>query len=416
MTPKGKHLLILDDDSEVVRFISHVAEMFGFETRVATLPSEMFGILSEWKPTHLAIDLIMPDMDGIEVLRELADKNVKAAIIVTSGMGIKVLEAARQSGIKRGLNIVGVLPKPFSLQALRELLEISKKGPQEVAAVRPAAHILSCSKPDLLAAIESGQFVLYYQPKIDLALGNIVGFEALVRWNHPVHGLIFPDAFIRAVEECGVMTPLTYRCFDIGLQWLASLEHASPLTISMNISAVNLADLGLVDRLYWSCLQSKVDPSRITLELTETSAVDNSAAAFDVMSRLRIKGFTLGIDDFGTGYSTMMQLTRLPFSEIKIDRAFVGTMHENQESMMIVDSTIELGQRLGLTTVAEGVETAMQMRTLRKLRCDVAQGYYFARPMIEHQAKRFLAEWSPRQMGPMSWAEPGRMSCYPLGS
>ncbi len=407
MTPHGMRLLILDDDAEVVKFISHVAETFGFETRAATLPSEMFSILAEWKPTHLAIDLIMPDMDGVEVLRELADKSVQAAIIVTSGMGIKVLEAARQSGIRRGLNIVGVLPKPFSVQALRELLDGGKKGTLQAPTIRPAAHIVSCSKPDFLEALEAGQFVLYYQPKIDLALGNIVGFEALVRWDHPVYGLIFPDTFIRAAEECGVMTPLTYRCFDIGLQWLASIEHGSPLTISMNISAVNFIDLDLVDRLHWSCLRSKIDPSRVTLELTETSAVDNTAAAFDVMSRLRIKGFTIGIDDFGTGYSTMMQLMRLPFSEIKIDRTFVGTMHENQESMTIVDSTIELGQRLGLTTVAEGVETAMQMRTLRKLRCDVAQGYYIARPMIEHQAKRFLAEWSPRQMGPMIWTEHG---------
>lgn len=407
MIIEGKRLLILDDDPEVIAFISHAAELFGFATKAATLPKEMLHILKEWMPTHLAIDLILPDMDGVEVLRELADKQCNSAIIVTSGMGMKVLETARQSAIKRGLNIVGILPKPFSVRALRQLLETSNHKQEQVTPLHPSAYSWNLSIDDLRAAIDSNDIIMHYQPKVSLVDGRIVGFESLVRWNHPVHGIIFPDAFIQAAEDSGLMTTLTYHCFDIALRWLAHLSRGSHLTISMNMSAVVFTDLDLVDRLYWSCLRTQVDPRRIILELTETSAVESSTAVLDAMSRLRIKGFALGIDDFGTGYSTMMQLMRLPFSEIKIDRTFVGTMHENDVSMTIVHSTIELGQKLGLTTVAEGVETATQMQTLRRLHCDMAQGYHFSRPMSDLHVKRFLSEWSPGDIGPESRTESG---------
>lgn len=406
MILEKKRLLILDDDPDVIAFISHAAELFGFATRATTLPREMLHAMKEWMPTHLAIDLIMPDMDGVEVLRELADKQCNSAIIVTSGMGMKVLEAARRSAIKRGLNIVGVLPKPFSVHALRHLLETSDRKTEQVTPVHSNALSWHLSIDDLRAAIDSDDIIMHYQPKISLVDERVVGFEALVRWNHPVHGIVFPDAFIRAAEDSGLMTALTYRCFDIALRWIAHLEYGSHLTISMNMSAVTFADPDLVDRLYWSCLQAQVDPRRIILELTETSAVDTSAAVLDAMSRLRIKGFALGIDDFGTGYSTMMQLMRLPFSEIKIDRTFVGNMHDNDDSMTIVHSTIELGQRLGLTTVAEGVETAAQMQTLKTLHCDLAQGYHFSRPMSDLHVKRFLSERPPRDTGPLTGRQP----------
>ena len=416
MITEERRLLILDEDPDVIAFISHAAELFGFVTRATSLPKEMLDTLRDWKPTHLAIDLILPDMDGVEVLRELADKRCDAAIVITSAMGIKVLETARQSALKRGLNVVGILPKPFSVQALRRLLGTSVRKMEQVAPLHFNAKSWGIAIDDLRVAIDSKDIIMHYQPKVSLVDGRIVGFEALVRWNHPLHGIIYPDAFIRAAEDSGIVTLLTYHCFDIALKWLAHLSQASHLTISMNMSAAIFADRDLVDRLYWSCLKEKVDPRRIVLELTESSAIEGSSAILDAMSRLRIKGFALGIDDFGTGYSTMMRLMQLPFSEIKIDRAFIGSMHDNDVAMTIIHSTIELGQKLGLTTVAEGVETATQMQLLRNLRCDMAQGYHFSRPMSDLHVKRFLCTWSPKDFGSVSEADPDtRKLSSPIG-
>ncbi|HVZ83128.1 MAG TPA: EAL domain-containing response regulator [Terracidiphilus sp.] len=391
---RPRRLLILDDEVDVARTMAEMAELAGFDVKTTTLPEKMRELLREWKPSHLAIDLIMPGMDGVEVLRTLAADRCDAEIILTSGIGMKVLETARHSAIKRGLNVIGVLPKPFKREALHALLDhsaaaaTSARGPR----LAPGPQAIFTVN-DLLEALHADQFVLHYQPKVRLADGEIVGVEALVRWQHPTEGLVYPDRFIQVAESSSVMFMLTYQIFDIGLKWLDSLGSGLPICMSMNISASSLTEQDLVDRLYWACLKYRIDPKRVTLELTESSAVNHSAVALDVLSRLRIKGFSLSIDDFGTGYSTMTQLSQLPFSELKVDRSFVASMHENMDSMTIVESTINLARSLGLTTVAEGVEDGKTMHALRQLGCELAQGFLFSRPMSSDDARAAIRAW-----------------------
>ncbi|MHB1699416.1 MAG: EAL domain-containing response regulator [Acidobacteriaceae bacterium] len=388
-----KRLLVLDDEIAVAQTVAWVAESVGFETRVSTTPEELLRLIAQWEPSHLAIDLVMPGMDGIEVLRALADMNCSAAIIVMSGMGVKVLESAQRATGDRGLNIAGLLPKPFQARALRDLLNAptAQNVPLHNGEGRSRESLIT--KDDLAAAIVADEFLLHYQPKIRLADGQIVGFEALLRWQHPTRGLVFPDAFIPMAEQSGCIVPITYRIFEIGLDWLRSVDAQFSLSLAINLSAINFTDLQLADRLQETCRKFQVDPRRINLELTETSAMNGSAMAFDVLTRLRIKGFSLGIDDFGTGYSSMVQLAQMPFSELKIDRSFVLSMLRSQESRTIVESTISLGKRLGLTTVAEGVEDAATMRTLRELGCDIGQGYFFARPMRGEDTRSCISTW-----------------------
>jgi EAL domain-containing protein (putative c-di-GMP-specific phosphodiesterase class I)/ActR/RegA family two-component response regulator len=386
-------LLILDDDPCVAQTIAVVAQREGFNVRTCERTDEFFALVAQWVPTHLALDLVMPGMDGVEVLRLLAEQTCDARILLTSGMGAKVLESAQRSGDERGLHISGILPKPFRAHELRVLL--NDASPQQIrcAPVYMAAADRSITEQDLAQAFALREFFLHYQPKVALDTGRPVGFEALVRWRRQDGAIVAPDRFIPLIEQSGQIQALTDYVLDEGLQWFTRLPPvvSQSLKLSINLSARNLNDLKLADRLRSQCVALGVAPTSVILELTESSAMADPAEARDIMTRLRIKGFALGIDDFGTGYSSMVQLARLPFSELKIDKSFVLSMLQSNESRKIVASTIQLGCSLGMTVVAEGIEDAATARMLRELGCTLGQGYHFGRPMDGATASQWLS-------------------------
>src|SRR5690606_12065742 len=230
------------------------------------------------------------------------------------------------------------------------------------------APILHFGLDEIREGLRRREFILHFQPKLDLIGGRVVGCEALMRWRHPQHGLILPEAFIPVLERAGCMAKLTRQVVEQSLEWLAG--ESAALSISINLSGGELSDLALADWLGQSLEKAGIAPQRLVIELTETSAMQDPILALDVLTRLRIKGFRLSIDDFGTGYSSMAQLSRLPFSEMKIDKSFVLSMPHSQESRKIVASTISLGHSLGLATVAEGIEDLGTAELLRELGCD----------------------------------------------
>jgi EAL domain-containing protein (putative c-di-GMP-specific phosphodiesterase class I) len=223
------------------------------------------------------------------------------------------------------------------------------------------------------------------------------GVEALVRWQHPQHGLIGPDRFIALAEEGGLIDELTVQVLGMALDWLvpwcAEAPERAGLTLSINLSARSLGSADFVGRLHERCTASGMDPRRVIFELTETAAMDDPALALELLTRLRVQGFELSIDDFGTGYSSMVQLVRLPFSEVKVDRSFVMTATRSSESQAVIRSIVDLGHSLGLRVVAEGVEEQAAMDYLRGAGCDLAQGYLIARPMT---APALRAWWPAR--------------------
>ncbi len=387
-------LLILDDDPCVAQTIAVVARREGFEVRSCDTTDEFFGLVAHWAPTHLALDLVMPGMDGVEVLRLLAEQTCTARILLTSGMGAKVLESAQRSGDERGLHISGILPKPFRGQDLRALLNDAR--PQQIRCLQAQVAVadLSITEQDLAQAFARHEFFLQYQPKVALDAGRPVGVEALVRWRHPDGAIVGPDRFVPLLEQTGQIQALTDYVLDEGLQWFVHLPPVvtQSLKLSINLSARNLVDLKLADRLRNQCVSLGVAPSSVILELTESSAMADPADALDILTRLRIKGFALGIDDFGTGFSSMVQLARLPFSELKIDKSFVLSMLQSRESRKIVASTIQLGCSLGMTVVAEGIENTATSDMLRELGCTLGQGFHFGRPMDGSAAARWLGE------------------------
>ncbi|HET6911827.1 MAG TPA: EAL domain-containing response regulator [Rhodanobacteraceae bacterium] len=387
---EAKRLLILDDERTVAQTVAFAAERHGFTVRLTDSAKDFFDEVARFTPSHVIIDLLMPGMDGVEVLRNLAALGCEANIIMMSGMGAKVLESAQRAGRERGLNISGILPKPFRPAELRALLDVDVRSPSRMRAMAEADSEVSLG--DLEVALRTDQFVLHYQPKIFLADGRPAGVEALVRWQHPVLGLLSPDRFLPLVEQSGNMDLLTYRVIEAGLDWFAQAGRGNALTLAINIAGSSLTDVIFTDVLNEQCALLGLDPARIVLELTETSATQRTADAMDILTRVRLKGFQLSIDDFGTGYSSLVQLAQLPFSEIKVDKSFVAAMFGSEEADKIVAITIALGKALHLATVAEGVENDRQLQALAALECDQAQGFHIARPMDGETTRAWLRE------------------------
>jgi EAL domain-containing protein (putative c-di-GMP-specific phosphodiesterase class I)/ActR/RegA family two-component response regulator len=390
-----RRLLILDDDANVGQTVGLMAESLGVDYRATTEPARFFELLDEWQPSHIVLDLVMPGMDGVEVMRQLAQRHCQATIIISSGVGSRVLDAARRAAAEHQLPVAGVLPKPFSTGSLDGLLRNGKAAAgSDTAAADPGVDI----GPDWFRrALEQGQISVVYQPKVACRDRSLVGFEALARWHHPVHGSIPPDRFIPLAEASGMIQPLTERVLETCLDWIAGLPggepSAIPWTIAVNLSAKNLDDVTFADHLAARCEARGVGPERVTLELTETAAMEDTVTALDLLTRLRMKGFHIAIDDFGTGYSSMVQLARLPFSELKIDKSFTMAAAESEEARTIIRSTIDLGHSLGLEVAAEGVEDADTLHLLEKLGCDMAQGNYIARPMAATAVADWLTDW-----------------------
>jgi EAL domain-containing protein (putative c-di-GMP-specific phosphodiesterase class I) len=395
----GDRLLVVDDEPAFGQIVKRVAQRCGFEVVVAETAAAFLKAARLWHPTVILLDLKIPGADGIELLRLLAADKCKASIVVSSGADARVLDTAMQLGRARGLNMRDSLQKPIRADSLRERLSAFKRIPKPQLSA------------ELARAVASDQMYLEYQPKLECRLGRITGVEALVRWRHPLHGLIPPDQFVGLAEEIGAIGRLTDWVVGTATAQTVRWQSALPvmLNVAVNISARDVADLEFPDRLEARCWEAGLDPERLTLELTETSAMREAVHMMDVLTRLRLKGFKLSIDDFGTGYSSLVQLQRMPFSELKIDKSFVMQMSTVRSCGVIVEILIDLARKLGLTSVAEGVEDAAALRRLSDLGCDMVQGYHVSRPIAPDRIPGFASEHGagPAPFFEESAAEPG---------
>jgi len=395
----SRSLLILDDDPAVGQTIQWIAESLGFQAQFVTHSTEFFSVLDRLCPDILTIDLAMPELDGVEIMRLLAERKCRSTIIISSGMGTRVLDAAQRSASEHGLRIAGVISKPISKENMRALIGDGSHSGNRLAAEERFSKIeeFAITRSDLEKALDRSEFEVVYQPKIECATGMLAGFEALARWNHPEAGLIMPTQFIPFAEQAGLIDALTAKVFDQSLAWFSQSfpesDSRKSIKLSLNVSAKSLVDIQMADNLSNICRQSHVAPERVVLELTESSAMVDPMLSLDLITRLRVKGFLLSIDDFGTGFSSMVRLVRLPFSEIKVDKSFVMDAQQSQESRTIIRSIIDLGHSLGLLVAAEGVEDLATLNYLNSLGCDLAQGYFIARPMSGAAA----ADWAKQR-------------------
>lgn len=371
-------LIVIDDEIDLAGFVCDVAEQAGFD-------AEQFNNASIFKDQYdqradiIVLDLMMPGIDGIEIIRFLAEEKCHALLILMSGFDSGVLHSAQKLATEHGLNLAGTLNKPFRAHQLEQLLSgliISAKS------LHSSTHTEPPSVDELRHALTHDELVVYYQPKVGLNGSTVLAVEALVRWQHPEHGLVPPDLFIPIAEQHNLIDDLTWVVLEQSLSQCKSwYDHGLTVQLSINMSANTLKELDLPEKMGQLILKHGLQPNQIILEITEFALMQELVKSLDILTRLRMKGIHLSIDDFGTGYSSLVQLHRAPFSEIKIDRSFVSEMETDPEASTIVETIIMLGHKLNMKTVAEGVETASCQKILAELNCDQAQGYLFARPM-----------------------------------
>jgi EAL domain-containing protein (putative c-di-GMP-specific phosphodiesterase class I) len=367
----GDRLLIVDDEPAFGQIVKRVAQGCGFEVVVTETAPAFINASRSWHPTVIMLDLKLPGADGIELLRLLAADKCPAHIVLSSGADVKILESALQLGRERGLKMSEVLQKPIRAESLRERLS-GFRG-------LPKLQLLA----DLSRAISTDQLFLEFQPTFDCHLLRVTAVEALVRWRHPLHGVIPPAEFIELAEENGLIGRLTDWVVNAAAAQAARwrTERGLLLNVAVNISARDVESLDFPDRLERRCLEAGLDPESMTIELTETSAMREAMQMMDVLTRLRLKGFKLSIDDFGTGYSSLVQLQKLPFSELKIDKSFVMQMSSSHGCRVIVEIVLTLARKLGMSSVAEGVEDQAALDALIEMGCDMVQGYHVSRPV-----------------------------------
>ncbi|WP_137392223.1 EAL domain-containing response regulator [Rhodoligotrophos defluvii] len=389
MSQTLQRLLIVDPDHEAGKQLVSLAGRYDIEARALTTAAEFIEHYSGWQPTLICLSLNLVDMDGIELLRWLSNSNDEARVIITGDVDKKVLNTAASLAAARNLDVVGTLRKPFATDDVSALFEATQMK-QEAVTLR-----------EIEQAFGRGEIVLRYQPKVSLGDERdlpLRGVEALVRWHHPVRGILSPDRFLGAIAEFGLMGRLTDRVIEIAFSDLARWTYLpADFTMAINVPGDLLSDLELPDKIEQRARMAGIDPRRVVIEITESVALDDQPTTLDVLTRMRLKGFALALDDFGTGYSSLVELYRMPFSEIKIDRSFVSQVERDQDARTIVRSIVGLGHNLGLRVVAEGVETSRILSFLKEIGCEEAQGYFITVPLSAEGFENFTRRWAKRK-------------------
>lgn len=351
----------------------------------------------ERTPDLTIFELRLSDMDAADLIQALALLEPPTHVVVCSGFEPRLQDAAFTLARCIGLSALAAVPKPMRGDDLQHALDLLREGPDTVPgpAPMPAAPV---DPAELLRALRGREFELHYQPKIGLADMRPRGAEALLRWRHPLHGLLGPGRFLPQVQQADLMETLTLHTLELALgDWHRWHAQGLVLPLSLNLSAGLLANPHLAASLIDSVERAGMPPAALTFEITEDAEMADLATALRVLIKLRLYGFGLSLDDYGVGFSSMMRLSRIPFTELKIDRSLVHGAWGRPHLLPLLRSAIGLANGLGIEAVAEGIECAADLDVLRQLGCHQVQGFHLGRPMPAAELARRLAEWPPAQ-------------------
>ena len=338
-------------------------------------------------------DIDMPGMDGMAFIRRLGEAKVGASLIITSSLDRSLLDTIETMSAAYGMRLLGTVEKPATPERFAEMIALHWQAKPNPERLKLSVSVFNLE--EVLAGLRAEEFEPFYQPKIDLRTGRVKGAEALARWRHPSSGIVSPYAFLGLLEESGQISELTWIMLaQAARQCHGWRDDGLDLNVSVNLSVKQLADPAIADAVTWQVTSQGLEPRHMILEITESAAMTDVGRVLENLTRLRMKGFGLSIDDYGTGYSSMQQLTRIPFTELKIDQSFVMHAAHQESSRMILESSLDMARKLGITSVAEGAETREDWNLLRECGCDLAQGFYIARPMEADSFPDWVREWA----------------------
>jgi EAL domain-containing protein (putative c-di-GMP-specific phosphodiesterase class I)/CheY-like chemotaxis protein len=386
-------LVVEDHDFQRDMMVAMLRKLNAKNVYTAGDGQQALDALSATPADIIISDVSMPGMDGLEFMRRLAQAGFRGSVILVSAIEAALLGASEAMTRAYGINLLGVIAKPVTRAALARLLV--RHAPAAAKLNSKPVSIRTFGVDEILDGLKRNQFEPFFQPKVDMSTRRIVGMEALARWRHPRHGIVPPMSFITPLEEAGQIDQLTWPMLTKGMAFCSTLNATGvESSVAVNLALSSLGDADLAKRVTELASTYELAPERICIEVTETTATTNMATALENLTRLRLKGFTLSIDDFGTGYSSMQQLARIPFTELKVDRAFVTNALSNEAARVILKSSLQLARDLNIRAVAEGVETQRDWELLAELGCDLAQGYYIAQPMDARAYSAWLRDLS----------------------
>ncbi len=389
-------ILILDDEPFMLKLLARMLANQGF-IHVVCCDNGKDALaqlnVESTRPDLILLDLNMPGMDGIEFIRYLVERQFTGSLILVSGEDERMLKTTERLVQAHKIAVLGYLQKPVKPDALLAMLA-QWSPPSEAAPSKPRK---TYSSDDIRLAIAKCELVNYYQPKVSVATGAVIGVETLVRWQHATDGLIFPNQFITVAESSGLINELTrlvlFNAFNQAKLWQQS---GLDFRVAVNVSMDNLASLDFQDLVVDLATQVGIPPHKIVLEVTESQLMRDMRVSLEILTRLRLKRFHLSIDDFGTGHSSLSQLRDIPFDELKIDQGFVHQAWKDDTLRVIYDASLALAKQLNMEAVAEGVEDRQDWDFLRQTGCDLAQGNFISKPLLASEFEDWIKYWQQR--------------------
>ncbi|WP_411565170.1 EAL domain-containing protein [Pseudomonas orientalis] len=405
-------LLIVDDEPQVRKLLETLLQHEGYQTLSASNGEEALQLVAQQPPDLILLDIMMPGMDGYEVATRLKANPVTAniPIIMLSALSES---SARVSGLETGAE--EFISKPVERVELwlrvRNLLRLKAHGDelkqhslmleqqlQQRGGDHAQMNVHDLARQDLendlRQAVDQQAFALHYQPKVELANGEVCGLEVLLRWDRPGYGAVSPAVFVPILENLGLIVPVGRWVIERVCEQIAAWQSSGlgAIEVSVNVSGHQLIEGDLIADIEHILAHTGVDAHWLEVELTEGSLMENTEHTIAALQRLRAMGVKIAIDDFGTGYSSLAYLRRFPIDTLKIDIAFIREVTTNPQDAAITRTIIELAHSLKLRVVAEGVETQAQLAFLKEAGCDQIQGYLFSRPLPVETLERLLLD------------------------
>lgn len=383
--PESNLLLAVDDERDFLDLVAQLAENVGYQVVAADNPDSFRQAMVDHRPSLVLLDLQIPGMDGVEALRALARQGTQAGVILMSGLDQRVLTSAKQLGESLGLKMLATLQKPLMIEDIEAVLTKHMGAP---------THLTS---DDLRRAVEEGELCVHYQPILTNTNREwrVSGAEALVRWNHPRHGLLYPMEFLHLADDHQLTTAVAdFVLIDAIRQVGHWRSHGFDLCVAVNLAQRLVKDLEFPDRLSCILQEYNVPGSQLTLEVREDAADHDSDLVMDIYTRLRVKGVGLALDDFGVGPSSFTHLYKMPFSILKIDRDLIKEVPVDKSTSTAVRAVVQLAHALSLRVSAEGVETALAFDFVTEIGCEHVQGDFIAKPMPASELEAFVSSWN----------------------